>query len=123
MFESPRFRQTAVTCLQACALLACMSLTVEAKTVTVEFKFTKQSAIFERKSGDVKFSITFNQRPDFYTVDSVGRQADSFQYFIVGDQNLSYPYNYDSIIRDEDVNIKEREITIRSAGPPDTNQR
>src|SRR5215467_282001 len=53
-----------------------------------DFMFVSQSAVFNPVTQEVLFTIQFNQVPDFFTVDSFGRQANSFQYFIVGDPNL-----------------------------------
>jgi hypothetical protein len=67
----------------------------------------------------VTFRIVFDQVPDFFTTDSFGRQADSFQYFIVGNPSLPYPSNYDSIIRGEEIHWTIDLIPIRNAFPPD----
>jgi hypothetical protein len=40
------------------------------------------SAVFRPATGQVTFTVTFNRAPDFESVDALGRQADSFQYFI-----------------------------------------
>ena len=53
-------------------------LQAEAEAVPVTFSFTAESAIFDSATGNVQFRIVFNQPPDFFTVDSVGRQANSF---------------------------------------------
>jgi hypothetical protein len=57
--------------------------------------------------------------PDFQTTDSVGRQADSFQYYIVGDPSLPYPSNYDTIIRGDELHITSDVLRVRNATPSD----
>jgi hypothetical protein len=51
------------------------------------------------------FKITFDQVPDFYTFDSVGRQADSFQYMF--DADCKSPFNRSS---DTDICVRGEEI-------------
>ncbi len=77
-----------------------------------------QSAIYKPSTGMVAFRIVFNRHPDFFTADEFDRQADSFQYFIVGDASLPYPENFDSIIRGEEIHSTGL-IPIRNAFPPD----
>ena len=84
-----------------------------------QFLVTGQSAIFDPATGQVSFKLIFNRPPDFQTVDSIGRQADSFQYQVVGDPGLVYPRNYDSIIRGEELNLDPSMLRIRNAYPSD----
>jgi PEP-CTERM motif-containing protein len=86
--------------------------------VPVTFSFTAESAVFDPATGNVQFRIVFNQAPDFSTVDSVGRQADTFQYFISGDPQLPYPANFDSIIRGAEVRSPADPLPIRNSLPP-----
>jgi len=51
------------------------------------------------------FTITFDQVPDFYTFDSVGRQTDSFQYMF--DADCKMPFNHSS---DIDICVRGEEI-------------
>ena len=81
------------------------------------FMFVSQSAVFNPVTQQVLFTIEFNQVPDFFTVDSFGRQANSFQYYIVGDPKLPYPANFDAIIRGEEIHITLDTIRIRDSEP------
>src|SRR5262245_61037184 len=92
-------------------------LVVIAGTAKAEFMFVSESAVFNPVTQEVLFTIEFNQAPDFSTVDSFGRQANSFQYFIVGDPNLPYPVNFDAIIRGEEIHITLDTIRIRNSEP------
>jgi hypothetical protein len=83
------------------------------------FMFQSESAIFEPLTNKVLFTIQFNQPPNFSTVDSIGRQANSFQYFIVGDPGLPYPAKYDSIIRGDEIHLSIDALRIRNSVPPD----
>lgn len=77
---------------------------------------TSEFETFNPNTGLVTFSITFNQVPDFFTVDSFGRAANAFQFYIVGDPTLSYPANYDSIIRGGEIYLGGG-IPIRNGSP------
>lgn len=76
-------------------------------------------AVYDPQSGNVEFTVEFDQRPDFRSVDEFGRPADSFQYFIVGDETLGYPDRFDAIIRGVELELKSRLLPIRAATPPD----
>jgi hypothetical protein len=67
----------------------------------------------------VRFVIVFNQQPDFRSTDSFGRQANSFQLFIVGDPTLGYPANFDSIVRGEELHWTGDSLVIRNSAPSD----
>lgn len=70
----------------------------------------------DNSSQEATFFIRFNEAPDFYAVDSVGRQADSFQYYIDVDAASSTPHQniVESIVRggeihlDGDIRIRDR---------------
>ena len=84
-----------------------------------EFLVTGQSAIYDPATGQVSFKLIFNRPPDFQTVDSLGRQADDFQYQVIGDPSLLYPRNYDAIIRGGELNLDPSMLRIRNAYPSD----
>lgn len=86
-------------------------------TAAAAFMFLSESAVFNPVSGEVHFTVEFNQPPIFLTTDSVGRQTNSFQYFIVGDPKLPYPQTFDTIIRGEEIHFTENALRIRSAVP------
>jgi hypothetical protein len=76
-----------------------------------------ESAIYDPATGRVTFTLAFNRAPDFRTVDEFGRQADSFQYYILGDLSLPYPAYYDSIIRGEEIHVVPGLLRIRDPLP------
>jgi PEP-CTERM putative exosortase interaction domain len=69
-----------------------------------DFVIVSESAVFDPATQDVFFTLVFNRMPDFFIVDGVGRQADSFQYF-VGSTGLPYPASFVSIIRGEEIHL------------------
>ena len=83
------------------------------------FTLVSQSATYSPRTGDVTFRIVFSTKPDFLTVDELGRPLDEFQYYIVGDAALPYPQQYDSIIRGGEIRFTNGLVTIRNAWPPD----
>jgi hypothetical protein len=79
-----------------------------------------ESAVFDPVTDQVTFTLVFNRQPDFQTEDSVGRQADSFQYYILGDPTLPGLARYDAIIRGEEIDLVSGLLPIRNAFPPVT---
>jgi hypothetical protein len=77
-----------------------------------------ESAVVNLDAQEVSFTINFNRVPDFFTLDEVGRQADSFQYFIdpSGELPIFRPpsaySNLSSIIRGEEIHVSG-DIRIR----------
>ena len=57
-----------------------------------EFRFVSESAIFNPATREVLFTVAFNESPDFFTTDAVGRQKHSFQYFIGVNGWPPFPY-------------------------------
>jgi hypothetical protein len=82
-----------------------------------------QDVILKPDSLVADFQLTFNSAPDFFTVDSLGRQADSFQFFI--NPNASpKPFNIATvssgaitIVRGEEIHVFD-EIPVRDRTPP-----
>jgi PEP-CTERM motif len=99
-------RRNIATCLAAVMLVACGTLQAQSEAFLIE----SQSASFDPMISDpnINFQITFNQAPDFFTVDAFGREENDFQY--------ATP---DSIIRGPEIYITRNKIRIRSLGPPD----
>lgn len=87
-----------------------------ASSAKAQFTFVSESAIYNPINKVVVFRIEFSQAPDFTTRDEIGRLANSFQYFIVGDPKLQYPENFDAIIRGEEISTFD--IPTRNAFPP-----
>ncbi len=64
-------------------------------------------------SQETTFFITFNEAPDFFTLDGANRQADSFQYYIDTDASDPTPgNNVESVIRGSEIHI-DGDIRIR----------
>ncbi|MEH2242924.1 PEP-CTERM sorting domain-containing protein [Nostoc sp.] len=89
-----------------------------------------ESAVVNLDAKEVLFTINFNKVPDFLTVDQVGRQADSFQYFIDADGKLPVfrgsPYysELESIIRGEEIHVagdvRIRDVVSIGASEPNS---
>jgi hypothetical protein len=94
--------------LAAVTLNACGALQARSASFLIE----SQSASFDPTipDPDINFRMTFNQAPDFFTVDGFGREENDFQY--------TTP---DSIIRGPEIYITRNTVRIRSLGPPDSN--
>ena len=112
--------------LKVLCCAAMLSLTIataaaraDPPTAPGPFVVVSQSAVFDPATRRVTFSLAFNRAPDFQTVDEFNRQADSFQYFIVGDPALPYPDNFDSIIRAEELHVSSDGLRIRNSVGPD----
>ena len=67
--------------------------------------------------------MTVNRHPDFRTVDEYGRPANSFQYFIVGDETASDPERFDAIVRGVELQSRPRILPIRYSSPADPDPR
>ena len=73
-------------------------------------------------SSNVNFTLTFNQSPDFFTVDQFGTQANSFQFYIATTTNIPTPYPlrpYASLIRGEEIPVAGV-LPVRNDSPEDT---
>jgi hypothetical protein len=78
-----------------------------------------ESAVYDPVTGNVDFTVRFNRKPNFRTIDEFGRQADSFQYYIIGDDTLPHPQNFDAIIRGPEITFNPPLLPIRNASPED----
>ena len=108
---SPRPAQTLCLVL----LLSAFSAAAHA-----DFLFVSQSAVYSAATGDVTFTLQFNQAPDFTTIDQFGRQADSFQYTVFGDLNAPFPGIFDSVVRGDELHLSGNQLRIRNSVPPDS---
>jgi hypothetical protein len=79
-----------------------------------------ESAVFDPLTGQVTFTLVFARQPDFRTEDALGRRADSFQYYILGDPTLPYPAYYDALVRGDEIDLATGLLPIRNAVPPST---
>jgi hypothetical protein len=83
-----------------------------------------ESAEVDRSAGVARFTLRFDGRPDFWTVDAFGRVADSFQYEIDGDWRAPPglpPEGLDAVVRGDEIHAAGA-LRIREAGfdvPPD----
>jgi hypothetical protein len=83
-----------------------------------------ESAEVDRAAGVVRFTLRFDGRPDLWTVDPLGRVADSFQYEIDGDWRAPLglpPEGLDAVVRGDEIHAAGS-LRIRAAGfdaPPD----
>jgi hypothetical protein len=100
------WHQSIATGLAAVTLIAYATLQARSAPFLIE----SQSALFDPTipDPDINFRITFNQAPDFFTVDAFGREENDFQY--------ATP---ESIIRGPEIYITGNTVRIRSLGPPD----
>jgi hypothetical protein len=68
---------------------------------------------------NIEFHTIFNRMPDFFTLDTFRRQADSFQFYIDANLNDPTPFNsylVDVLIRGEEIHVGGG-IPIRDAQP------
>jgi hypothetical protein len=111
--------------LRSAALLACVAAVsaalavgparADAQAPADQFVVLAESAVFDPATGQVTFTLTFNRPPDFQTVDTFGRQADEFQYYIFGDQTLPYPAYFDSLIRGGEIHLTPGLLRVRNS--------
>ena len=83
-------------------------LAVAAPTARANFVLVSQHLTINRADDLASFDLVFNQKPDFHTVDSAGRVANSFQIEFAGDpsrNDLPYPQNLTAVIRGEEIHI------------------
>jgi hypothetical protein len=86
-------------------------LVSEVASAQAALQINSQSVVVNSDSQEALFTLEFNEAPDFFSVDNVGRQADSFQYFIDADGRLPVfsgsPYfsQLETIIRGEEIHI------------------
>lgn len=72
-------------------------------------------------AGNVFFTLTFNQAPQFYTIDEFGRPEHSFQFYLATDTNLPVTYPdrpYACLIRGTEMPVAH-DIRVRNDGPWD----
>jgi len=81
------------------------------------FLIQSHSALSDPLTGITSFSMTFNESPDFFSVDEFGRPRHTFQYYIYGDETLPYPEHYSSIVRGIELDGDTHLLPIRRAVP------
>lgn len=100
------------------SLLVISPSIVNAIPIPVDSPITNFSSSVDLNSMAVKFDLNFESAPDFFTTDSYGRQADSFQLF-VNSGNLpvelsSFYRAAREVIRDDLTIIRGEEINVSS---------
>jgi hypothetical protein len=100
------------------AMIAALTVVVFVSAVKADFTLVSQNLTINQHDRVADFSLTFNQPPDFTTVDAYGRPADSFQYEIDGDFQTGSSDNFTSdltaIVRGDEIHLGN---TIRIREP------
>ena len=94
------------------------------RTTQASFHIVSDSVDFDSEKRTTTFDVRFSSAPDFYTLDHLGRQKNSFQYFF--DRNLTgdlfAPSPDLTIIRAEEIhvaNVLAHPRFIRRRSKPD----
>jgi len=95
-----------VRILASSALAALVSAMV-APAARADFALVSQDLTVNGKDATASFSLTFNQAPDFTTVDSLGRPANSFQVEFDGavDPATSLPDDLTAVVRGDEIRL------------------
>jgi hypothetical protein len=85
-------------------------------------RIVSEGVTVDRSAGSARFWLRLDGRPDFDTVDDLGRPVDSFQYEVDGDWAgglVSFPFReVDAVVRGDELRGgRELTLPIRSAGP------
>lgn len=102
-------------------VLACCALSVSGYAQS--FGYTAQSAVYNKTTDSIDFSITFSDHPDFTTTRPNGTLKYGFQYYIYGYDTPYYPHNLDSIIGQNVINWSQGKLDIQNptgTPPPGT---
>jgi hypothetical protein len=75
-----------------------------------------EPVIVNHAAGTATFTIDFPHVPDFFTVDTFGRVADSFQIQITADPNGSPQINPTTVIRGDEIQFAHA-LRIRNGSP------
>lgn len=81
-------------------------------------EIVSESAVVDHDAGLVRFSVEFDEQPDFWTKDEFGRLADSFQYEVDGDWQAPLglpPEGLDAVVRGDEIHVADA-LRIRDAG-------
>jgi hypothetical protein len=88
-----------------------------------DFVLVSQNLTLDAKDQTADFNLTFNQTPDFSTLDSQGRQANSFQIDFAGTYPVAgkaFPNDLTSVVRGSEIHfagVLPIRSTIGSGGP------
>ena len=128
MFEALYILKEKTMTLKASVISFLFVLVLHAGSVNAAFVVIDHSVDMNFLDEEVNFSITFSEFPDFFTIDSFGRQADEFQYYFDSDSEITGPFLdqdlADRIIRGGEIHV-EGDLRIREglggASDPDPN--
>lgn len=109
------------------ALIAFVSLWVwKTGAAVAGIEIVSESAAVDLDAGVVRFTVNFDERPDFWTVDEFGRVADSFQYEVDGNWGAPIglpPDGLDAVVRGDEIHVagglRVRDATFGVAPDPD----
>lgn len=92
---------------------------VNAIAIPADSPITSFSSRVDLNSMAAKFDLNFDSAPDFFTTDSYGRQADSFQMFVISDNlpvelSTFYRASAGEVVRDDLTVIRGDEINESS---------
>jgi hypothetical protein len=96
--------------------LAVAILVTVAPAARADFALVSQDLTLSKKDDVAQFSLTFNQAPDFTTVDSLGRPANSFQVEFDGaiDPATALPTDLTAVVRGDEIHVAD---TVRIRAP------
>jgi hypothetical protein len=89
-------------------MVALLALVVGARGARASFELVSQSLTLDRATGRANFTLHFNQPPDFTTIDSFDRPANSFQIEFQGrvlPNDSSYPQDLTAILRGDEIHV------------------
>ncbi len=101
------------------SVLAAVVLAV-APPARAEFALVSQDLTVSRQAAVVDFSLTFNQPPDFRTIDAAGIPVNSFQVEFNG--NAALPADMTAVVRGDEIHLANA-VRVRSPvgdGGPDS---
>ena len=80
-----------------------------------DFALVSQDLTLNRQDDTASFSLTFNQAPDFTTVDADGRPANSFQVEFDGavDPTTALPDDLTAVVRGDEIHVADA-IRVRA---------
>ena len=80
-----------------------------------DFALVSPDLTINRQAATASFSLTFNQVPDFYKIDSDGIQAESFQIEFdgVATPGASFPQDLTAVVRGDEIHVANA-IRVRS---------
>jgi hypothetical protein len=93
------------------------ALLVFASIARADFLLVSQSLTVDQPYDAAIFQLTFNQAPDFYTLNSQGQPADAFQINFAGiypAPGVAFPRNLTAVVRGSEIH-EQGTIRIRSA--------